>query len=184
MTFQGALRWDNPWSWFPEQTIPQSRFFPGASFDKADGVTGYNDIAPRMGLAYDVFGDGKTAVKVNLSKYFQATANDGVYINANKASTFAQTSNRAWADGNKNFVPDCNLSSPLLQDNTAAGGDLCGPAGWIPDRHLHHRSRRRRSEHAFPGVLRDDNRWRRMDARRQRGRQRVFQGDHLLHVLR
>ena len=79
-----------------------------------------------MGLAYDVFGDGKTAVKVNLSKYFQATANDGVYINANKASTFAQTANRAWNDGNKNFVPDCNLQSPALQDNLASGGDLCG----------------------------------------------------------
>ena len=99
---------------------------PAFTLPAAKGVTGYNDIAPRMGLAYDVFGDGKTAIKVNLSKYFQATANDGVYINANKASTFAQTANRAWNDGNKNFVPDCDLQSPALQDNLAAGGDLCG----------------------------------------------------------
>ena len=43
-----------------------------------------------MGLAYDVFGDGRTAVKVNWSKYLQSAANDGVYIGTNKASTFAQ----------------------------------------------------------------------------------------------
>ena len=47
-----------------------------------------------MGVAYDVFGDGRTAVKVNLSRYFQSAANDGVYIGTNKASTFAQTATR------------------------------------------------------------------------------------------
>jgi len=130
LTLQGALRYEHAWSFFPEglNGLLEDSVFGGPAFTlpSAKGVTGYNDIAPRMGLAYDVFGDGKTAVKVNLSKYFQATANDGVYINANKASTFAQTANRAWNDGNKNFVPDCDLQSPALQDNLAAGGDLCG----------------------------------------------------------
>ena len=81
-----------------------------------------------MGLAYDVFGNGKTAVKVNLSKYFQSAANDGVYIGTNKASTFAQTATRAWTD-NGNFIPDCDLKSPAAQDNRAAGGDFCGAIG-------------------------------------------------------
>ena len=31
-------------------------------------------------MAYDVFGNGNTAIKVNLSKYWQYAANDGVYI--------------------------------------------------------------------------------------------------------
>jgi len=130
LTLQGALRYEHAWSFFPEglNGLLADSVFGGPAFTlpSAKGVTGYNDIAPRMGLAYDVFGDGKTAVKVNLSKYFQATANDGVYINANKASTFAQTTFRAWTDGNKNFTPDCDLQSPALQDNLAAGGDLCG----------------------------------------------------------
>ena len=65
-----------------------------------------------MGIAYDVFGNGKTAVKVNWSKYLQSAANDGVYINANKASTFAQTANRAWTDGNKNFVARLRPEEP------------------------------------------------------------------------
>ena len=49
LTLQGAVRWDHPWSWFPEQTIPRQRFFPGATFAKSDGVTGYNDLTPRLG---------------------------------------------------------------------------------------------------------------------------------------
>jgi hypothetical protein len=125
LTLQGALRYEHAWSFFPEglNGLLADSIYGGKAFTlpAAKGVTGYHDITPRMGLAYDVFGDGKTAVKLNWSKYLQSAANDGVYINANKASTFAQTSNRAWVDGNKNFSPDCDLSSPLAQDNTAAG---------------------------------------------------------------
>ena len=50
LTLQGAIRYDNPWSWFPEQTVGPTRFFPNsATFARTDGVTGYHDITPRMG---------------------------------------------------------------------------------------------------------------------------------------
>ena len=93
---------------------------------EAKGVKGYNDIAPRMGMAYDVFGTGKTAIKVNLAKYWQTASNDGQYQTANPAATFVQTTTRSWVDGNRNFTPDCNLNNRAAQDNRAAGGDLCG----------------------------------------------------------
>jgi len=130
LTLQGALRYEHAWSFFPEDLnglLADSRFGGAArTLPRADGVTGYNDIAPRMGMAYDVFGDGKTAVKLSLSKYWQSAANDGVYIGTNVASTFAQTSTRAWTDANGNFNPDCDLDSPLAQDTRATGGDFCG----------------------------------------------------------
>jgi hypothetical protein len=129
LTLQGALRYERAWSFAPEGMnglLEPSRFGGEARTQpRRDNVTGYNDIAPRMGLAYDVFGNGKTAIKANLSKYWQYAANDGVYINANPAVTFTQAPTRSWTD-NGNFIPDCNLDSPLAQNNLATGGDSCG----------------------------------------------------------
>jgi hypothetical protein len=133
LTLQGALRWDHPWSWFPEQTEPAGRFFPGASFARTDGVTGYNDITPRMGAAYDLFGNGKTALKVNLGKYLRGASVSNLAYNANPAlripfGTGLSTTglclfgalgfanpcvSRSWFDGNGNVAPDCNLQNPL-----------------------------------------------------------------------
>ena len=129
LTLQGAVRYEHAWSFFPEGLnglLTDSVFGgPSRTLPSAKGVTGYNDIAPRMGMAYDIFGNGRTAIKANVSKYWQYAANDGVYIGTNPASTFAQTANRAWTD-NGNFRPDCDLQNPLAQDSRATGGDLCG----------------------------------------------------------
>ncbi|HVZ21229.1 MAG TPA: carboxypeptidase regulatory-like domain-containing protein [Vicinamibacterales bacterium] len=157
LTLQGAVRWDHPWSWFPAQTEPASRFFPGASFARADGVTGYNDITPRVGAAYDVFGNGKTALKVSVGKYLQGASVSDLAYNANPAlripfgvglstwglcSGFGGLSNpcvaRPWTDANGNFTPDCNLASPLANgecgqiDNLAFGSNQLVGAQFSP----------------------------------------------------
>ena len=38
-------------------------------------MIGYNDITPRMGVAYDLFGNGKTALKFNIGRYLEAAVN-------------------------------------------------------------------------------------------------------------
>ena len=103
------------------ETLADSRFGgPARTLPSAKGVTGYNDIAPRLGMAYDVFGNGKTAFKANLSKYWQSAANDGVYINTNPAATFQQTANRTWNDANRNFIPECDLNIAAANGECAA----------------------------------------------------------------
>jgi carboxypeptidase family protein len=131
LTLQGALRYEKAWSFFPEGLNGlqgDSRFGgPKRTLGSAEGVSSYQDIAPRMGLAYDVFGNGKTAIKANLSKYWQYAANDGVYIGTNPAATFAQTATRSWNDltfpvgdpRRGNFTPDCDL-------NIAGASGECG----------------------------------------------------------
>jgi hypothetical protein len=129
LTVQGALRYEHAWSFFPagkSGLLADSRFGGAAyTLPERDGAN-YHDIAPRMGLAYDVFGTGKTSIKLNYSKYWRSASNDDLYVISNPSSTFAETTNRAWIDGNGNYTPDCNLLSPSLQDNRGAGGDLCG----------------------------------------------------------
>jgi hypothetical protein len=125
MTLQGAIRFDRAWSYFPEQHVGPTRFLPqGLVFPKTTGVTGFNDFTPRVGVAYDLFGDGRTALKVNAGKYLEAAAALGIYSAANPVTRIATSATRTWTD-NGNFVPDCDLLNPASQDLRASGGDLC-----------------------------------------------------------
>jgi hypothetical protein len=98
-------------------------------------VRGYNDITPRFGVAYDLFGNGKTALKFNGGKYLEAATGDVIYSSNNPAARIitrigsGPAPARGWTDGNRNFVVDCNLLSPALQDNSATGGDTCAAVG-------------------------------------------------------
>jgi hypothetical protein len=131
LTLQGALRYDRAWSWSPEgQGIDRADRFHSAplTFAREEGVTGFNDITPRVGVAYDVFGTGKTSLKVNIGKYLESANNQNRYTQMNPADAtrFARTTNRAWTDANFNYVPDCDLMNPAAQDLRTTGGDFCG----------------------------------------------------------
>ena len=125
LTVQGAVRFDHPWSIYPEQSIGGVPFLPAVTtFPETRGVEGYNDITPRMGLAYDLRGDGKTAVKFNLGRYLEAAVNgNGNYSALLPASRVPVTASRTWTDRDGDFVPDCDLLNPLAQSTT---GDFCG----------------------------------------------------------
>ena len=110
MTVQGAVRYDHAWSYFPEQTVGPVRFFPTAvTYPRTTGVEGYNDLWPRGGVAYDVFGTGKTSVKVNFGRYLEAAQNGGLFIALNPTGRLSTTTTRTWTDANSNYVADCNL---------------------------------------------------------------------------
>jgi hypothetical protein len=135
LTLQGAARFDRAWSWFPAQQEGPSRFLPTAIvLPETRGVDSYKDVTLRMGAAYDLAGNGTTAVKMSLGKYLEGAGVSGTYANANPTLRMPQTTSvfgtagvtRAWTDANQNFVPDCDLMNPAAQDLRTAGGDLCG----------------------------------------------------------
>jgi hypothetical protein len=127
ITLQGALRYDRAWSYFPEVTVGPVRFFPTpVTYPKTEGVTGYNDLSPRGGLAWDLRGNGRTSLKVNFGKYLQAAQNGLSYGQLRPTGRLSTTVTRTWQDDDRDFVPDCALENPLAQGTAT-------PAGGVPD---------------------------------------------------
>jgi hypothetical protein len=141
LTLQGGVRYDRVWSWAPAEgngTTQTSPFNPQSiSFERTVSVRGYNDITPRLGAAYDLFGTGRTALKVNLGKYVEAATADSIYSANNPAVRIitrigsGPAAARAWDDANGNFQVDCNLLNLSAQDTRASGGDFCAAVGGI-----------------------------------------------------
>jgi len=129
LTLQGALRYDRVTSYAPVEgngTFGKATFLnPVAiTIPETPGVQAYNDITPRVGVAYDVFGTGRTAIKLNWGRYLAYAANDSPYTSTNPGATIVRNvQNRGWTDSNKNLVVDCNLL------NTAANGECAAAVG-------------------------------------------------------
>jgi hypothetical protein len=127
MTLQGAVRFDRAYSKFPTQTIPKDVWWPTEFvMEEATGIDAYKNISPRVGLAYDLFGNGKTSFKANLGRYMHPASNDGRYVAPNPAARAVTLASRPWTDSNGNFVVDCDLLDAAVQDRRGTGGDVCG----------------------------------------------------------
>jgi hypothetical protein len=126
ITLQGALRYDRAWSYFPETQVGPVRFFPDpVVYPHTKGVDSYHDLTPRAGLAMDVFGTGRTSLKVNVGRYLEAAQNGGLFGALSPTGRLSTSTTRTWDDANKNFNPDCDLLNPARQDLRPTGGDLC-----------------------------------------------------------
>ena len=127
LTLQGALRYDRASSYAPVErngTTKTSFLNPAPiTIQRTPGVDAYNDITPRVGVAYDVFGNGKTALKFNWGKYLAYAANDPPYTSTNPGFTVVRdVQNRGWTDMRRRQGDscDCDLLNPALNGECAA----------------------------------------------------------------
>jgi hypothetical protein len=130
-TLSGALRWDHTAGSFPEQTIGPNPWVPTQIIVPKTTGTQYDDITPRAAVVYDLFKNGKTALKFNIGKYLAAA--DGSSITGGLTNPLANyitnSGARTWTDANSNFVVDCYVNGVLPNtavDNRPSGGDFCG----------------------------------------------------------
>ena len=127
LTVSAGARYDYYKSSYPDQAQVPGALVPTRNFvvPAQDGVRGWHDITPKSGVSYDLFGNGRTAVKATLNKYVQGQALGGDLPDRpfgsplNPVYRMVRQTTRSWNDANRNFTPDCNLTLP------AANGE-CG----------------------------------------------------------
>ena len=93
----------------------------GADYLRADG--GRRRVQRHhaaLGAAYDVFGNGKTALKFNLGHYLDAATNDSEYTSNSPAVRIVRTAARNWGDTNNNKVVDCDIMNFAQNGECAA----------------------------------------------------------------
>jgi hypothetical protein len=138
LTLTLGLRFDRFVGYTPEENVPGptadkfDQSYPGVrtaatfanqwigprTFARVDDVPNWKDINPRLGGSYDLFGNGRTAIKASGGRYVAKTNVDVPQL-LNPLNTSVNATTRSWSDANGNFVPDCDLG------NFTANGE-CG----------------------------------------------------------
>ena len=101
MTISGGLRFDYLRAGYPNQTIEPSLYRTEPFLIEGDTPIRFSDLQPRLGVAYDLFGDGRTAIKASANRYV-GRLSTGVLDGINPASSPGLS--RLWWDFNGDGV--------------------------------------------------------------------------------
>src|SRR5262249_8089710 len=119
LTVNPGLRLNYLNAYVPAQSLDGGTWVPARRYDPVNNVPNWTDLNPRLGASYDLFSDGRTAIKASLGRYNESTATNIAQAN-NPIVTSVNSVTRQWNDTNQDFVPDCDLG------NGTTNGE-CGP---------------------------------------------------------
>ena len=118
LTVNAGLRFDYLNNRVEAQSAPGGTWIGPRQYAPLNDVPDFKDLSPRLGFAYDVFGDGKTALKATLSRYV-VTSTVGTARLLNPINTSVNTATRSWTDTNHDGIPQVSELGPL--SNSAFG---------------------------------------------------------------
>jgi hypothetical protein len=139
LTLQGALRFEHLSDYFAEQRMGPNRMLPSAViFPAEDGPLNQKDLMPRFGASYDMFGNGKTALKFFMGRYVTTFNTVDEWANFSPAgiSRFQSSDQRGWNDftypvgdpRRGDFVADCDFLNPAENGECGIGNPFFGKA--------------------------------------------------------
>lgn len=123
LTLNLGARFDWFKSSYPVQTIDATLYGRQAAAFDAGTSLDWKDLTPRFGLAYDLTGKGRTALKFALNKYVQSLGLNGIGISGNPLSNgrgIINTFTRGWRDDG-NFLVDCDIYNTAINGECTSG---------------------------------------------------------------
>ena len=126
-TFNLGVRWDYVRQDIPAQdtsrfvdtpngSVAPGTWAPTRRWDAIPNAANWKDISPRIGVAHDVFGDGRTAIKGSISRYLRVDT-IGMSASRNPVNASVTSATRSWQDLNGDFFPDESELGPYSNAN-------------------------------------------------------------------
>jgi hypothetical protein len=98
-----GVRMDGVSGYLPEQSSPAGTYVAARSFTRRDIFDYSFNIMPRIGVSYDLFGTGKTALKAYYGRFYNQFGSELLEASNGNAVANVQTS---WTDRNGNLQLD------------------------------------------------------------------------------
>lgn len=164
VTINAGARYERHIGSIDAQTAPAGQFVGERSFEARPGVIVWNNLVPRLSVAYDLLGTGRTVVKGSVSQFTQRQGANLI----NQLNPLRQnTEVRTWTDANRDLVPQSSEIGPgqgALDRgaNVRVADDLTRPTQWEVTASLEHQladnlavtvSYFRRRYHDLTGVV-------------------------------
>lgn len=145
LTVNAGVRWQMFRGTIPQQTSAAGTFVPERTFAALENIPDWSDFTPRFAVAWDLFGNGRTAVKANVSKYVSRVSAGSIVSLFNPARLLNET--RTWTDSNSDRIPQFTEIGPARGGLTAAANvrldpDLRRPYQWEQSVTLEHQLQR------------------------------------------